>query len=150
MRHLPFISRFRREEDGTVAILWGTALVAFLGFLAITLDVGRLSATQAELQAFADNVALAAAGELDGKTDSITRATNAAANMINDSQTFANGSNVLSGATDYTLVFHSDMAIPPGILDGPMNYSKWVLKCNFPSGNCRSARGPGAAMLKAN
>ncbi len=107
MRSLAIITRFARDEAGTVAILWGTSLVAFLGFLAITLDVGRLNATHAELQAFADNVALAAAGELDGRNDAITRATSAAANMISDSQTFANGASALSGATDYTLTFHS-------------------------------------------
>ncbi|MGK7651976.1 TadE/TadG family type IV pilus assembly protein [Roseovarius sp. B08] len=102
-----FIKRFLGEECGTVAILWGTSLVAFLGFLAITLDVGRLNATHAELQAFADNVALAAAGELDGRNDAITRSQNAAANMISDSQTFAAGTGTLSGATDYTLTYHS-------------------------------------------
>jgi len=101
------ISDFTRGEAGTVAILWGTALVAFLGFLAITLDIGRLQATHTELQSFADNVALAAAGELDGRNDAITRATNAAANMISDSQTFANGANTLSGSTDYSLTFHT-------------------------------------------
>ena len=107
MRQRGFILRFRRDEAGTLAILWGTSLVAFLGFLAITLDIGRLSASHSEMQAFADNVALAAAGELDGRNDAITRATNAAANIISDSQTFVNGSGTLSGATDYTLTFHS-------------------------------------------
>lgn len=101
------ISIFRKDERGTVAILWGTALVAFLGFFAITLDVGRLSSTHSELQSFADSVALAAAGELDGQPDAITRATGAAANLISDSQTFANGSSTLSGSADYTLTFHS-------------------------------------------
>tara|TARA_R110002049_G_scaffold10127_3_gene50480 strand:- start:190923 stop:192443 length:1521 start_codon:yes stop_codon:yes gene_type:complete len=115
MRVQLIISRFAKEEVGTVAILWGTALVALLGFLAITLDIGRLSSTQAELQSFADNVALAAAGELDGRNDAIIRATNAADNMISDSQTFANGSNTLSGSTDYTLIFHS--ALPDSDLD---------------------------------
>ncbi len=103
------ISRFWKGEDGTVAILWGTAFVAFLGFLALTVDIGRLSATHFELQSFADNVALASAGELDGKDDAIARATNAAANMISDSQTFANGTNILSGSTDYSLTFHSEL-----------------------------------------
>jgi len=107
MRRQNIISGFCRDETGTIAILWGTSLVAFLGFLAITLDVGRLNATHAEMQSFADNVALAAAGELDGRNDAITRSTNAAANMISDSQTFVNGSGTLSGATDYTLTFHS-------------------------------------------
>ena len=101
------ISRFRQDDTGTVAILWGASLVAILGFLAITLDVGRLNATHTELQSFADHVALAAAGELDGRNDAITRATNAAANLISDSQTFANGASALGGATSYTLTFHS-------------------------------------------
>ncbi|MCX8225015.1 MAG: pilus assembly protein TadG-related protein [Sulfitobacter sp.] len=108
-------SRFLKEEAGTIAILWGTSFVALLGFLAVTLDVGRLGATQFELQSFADNVALAAAGELDGSNDAITRAQNAADNLISDSQTFANGSNSLSGSTDYTLIFHS--ALPDSDLD---------------------------------
>ncbi len=105
------ISHVARDERGTVAILWGTALVAFLGFFAITLDVGRLNSTHAELQSFADNVALAAAGELDGQPDAITRATNAAANLISDSQTFATGPSALSGASDYTLTFHSALPV---------------------------------------
>lgn len=109
------ITRFFRDETGTVAILWGTALVAALGFLAITLDVGRLGTTHAELQSYADNVALAAAGELDGRNDAITRATAAAAAMIADTETFADGDGVLSGAADYTLTFHS--ALPASDLD---------------------------------
>jgi hypothetical protein len=82
-------------------------MVVFLGFLAITLDIGRLSSTHSEFQSFADSVALAAAGELDGKNDAITRATAAAANLISDNQTFATGSKTLSGASNYTLTFHS-------------------------------------------
>ena len=105
------ISLFARGEHGTVAILWGTAFVAFLGFFAITLDVGRLNSTHSELQSFADNVALAAAGELDGQPDAITRATNAAANLISDSQTFATGASTLSGSSDYTLSFHSALPV---------------------------------------
>ncbi|WP_170362154.1 TadE/TadG family type IV pilus assembly protein [Ruegeria arenilitoris] len=107
MRRTTNISFFAQDERGTVAILWGTAFVAFLGFFAITMDVGRMNSTHAELQSFADHVALAAAGELDGQPDAITRATNAAANLISDSQTFANGSATLSGSSDYTLSFHS-------------------------------------------
>lgn len=109
MRPHRIIARFYRNQEGTVAVLWGTSLIAFLGFLAITLDIGRLGSTQAEMQAFADHVALAAAGELDGRSDAITRSTNAAANMISDSQTFTTGSGKLSGAADYTLTFHSSL-----------------------------------------
>ncbi|MES0827674.1 TadE/TadG family type IV pilus assembly protein [Ruegeria sp. SCP11] len=101
------ISRFAKDERGTVVILWGTALVAFIGFFAITLDVGRLSSTHAELQSFADNVALAAAAELDGQPDALTRSTNAAVNLISRNQTFADGAGTLSGAAEFKLTFYS-------------------------------------------
>jgi hypothetical protein len=88
--------------------------VVILGMVAMVFGIGRLGATQGELQSFADNVALAAAGELDGKTDAITRATAAAANLISDTQTFGSAGAILSGPSDYSLVFHS--ALPPSDL----------------------------------
>ena len=108
------ISRFQKSESGTIAILWALSLVVILGMVALVFGIGRLGATQGELQSFADNVALAAAGELDGKADAITRATAAAANLISDTQTFGSSGNTLSGPSDYALVFHS--ALPPSDL----------------------------------
>ena len=66
-------------------------LVVIVGMAALTFDLGRLAATQGDLQSYADHVALAAAGELDGEDDSITRSTSAAEAMIRDRQTFADG-----------------------------------------------------------
>ena len=57
------LTRLRRAEDGTAAILWAMSLLVVFGLLALAFDIGRLGATQSELQSFADNVALAAAGE---------------------------------------------------------------------------------------
>ena len=99
--------RFLRSEDGTIALIWSSALIVFIGFLALVFDVGRLGATQSELQSFADHVALTSAAELDGTADAIDRATAAAANLISDTETFGDGDGVLSGALDYTLTFHS-------------------------------------------
>ncbi|MGB8624396.1 MAG: pilus assembly protein TadG-related protein, partial [Paracoccaceae bacterium] len=103
------LSRFVASSDGTIAILWGVSIVVFFGLAGLIFDIGRLGALQGELQAFADNVALAAAGELDGQDDSITRANAAAANLITDSQTFGSGTRTLSGSVDVTLNFHSDL-----------------------------------------
>ena len=103
------LTRFRRAEDGTAAILWAISLVVVFAFAALAFDIGRLGATQSELQSFADNVALAAAGELDGKSDAVTRAQAAAANLISDSQTFANGDQALAGTVDYTLTFYASL-----------------------------------------
>lgn len=104
------IARFARAEDGAIMVMWALSLAAFFGLIALAFDIGRLGATQSELQSFADNVALAAAGELDGKADAITRARAAAANLISDRQTFGNGAQALAGVGDYTLTFYR--AIP--------------------------------------
>lgn len=101
------LTRFARSEHGGVLAFWGVMLAVMLGLVAMSFDFGRIAVTQSELQAYADNVALAAAGELDGRSDALLRATAAAEAIISDSQTFGNGGQLLSGATDYTLTFHS-------------------------------------------
>jgi Putative Flp pilus-assembly TadE/G-like len=95
---------FARAEDGSVLVFWALFLAVALGFLALSFDLGRVASTQSELQSFADQVALASAGELDGRPDAITRAT-AAAGLISDSQTYAEGTTALGGTGDYTLTF---------------------------------------------
>ena len=105
MRRPMVISRFARSEEGAVLAFWGVCLAALLGIVALSFDFGRIAVTQTELQTFADNVALAAAGELDGSGDAIDRATLAAGQLITDRQTYGNGDKVLSGAMDYSLTF---------------------------------------------
>ncbi len=102
------LKQIRQDEAGTVAVIWAMALVMVFGLMALSFDFGKISATHSELQTFADNVALAAAGELDGKTDAITRATAAAANLIADTQSFGTANAALNSA-DYTLTFYSDL-----------------------------------------
>lgn len=97
------------SESGSVLTVWGVSLAIFMGILALTFDIGRMSTTQSELQAFADNVALAAAGELDGSEDAIERATAAANNLISDTQTFGSGDTVLSGSEDFTISFYNGL-----------------------------------------
>ncbi len=104
------LTNITRDEDGVILVFWAMALAVICGIVALSFDFGQMAATKSELQVYADHVALAAAGELDGKDDAITRATAAAANLISDQQTFATGSRTL-GAGDYTLTFY---AVLPG------------------------------------
>lgn len=97
---------YRDQEDGALLVFVAMALTVFLGLVALSFDLGRMAITDSELQSYADSVALAAAGELDGKDDSIARAILAAA-LISDTQTFGNANNSLQGASDYTLTFLS-------------------------------------------
>ena len=65
------------REKGAVIVTAALALLFLLGFMAIALDFGHLFVVRDELQTSIDSCALAAAQELDGATDAITRATNA-------------------------------------------------------------------------
>ncbi|PZX36216.1 putative Flp pilus-assembly TadE/G-like protein [Roseinatronobacter thiooxidans] len=98
---------FTRDEDGGILVFWALFLAVAFGFAALTFDIGRVANTQSELQSFADQVALAAAGELDGRSGAITRATAAANGLISRSQTFGDGGAMMSGQGAYTLTFLS-------------------------------------------
>jgi Flp pilus assembly protein TadG len=69
---------FGRDGRGTVAIQTLIFSVLLFGTTGIVLDAGRVYATHSQMQAFADQVALAAANELDGRDDAIERARRAA------------------------------------------------------------------------
>lgn len=101
MRHL---GELNRDEDGTILVFFAVSMAVFLGLVALSFDLGRAASTQTELQSFADSVALAAAAELDGKSNAIERARTAAANLISDRQTFGQGGQALDAA-DVTLTF---------------------------------------------
>lgn len=66
-----------RRQKGAVAITVGLSLVVLIGFLGLVVDLGQMFVTKTELQNAADACALAAARELDGAPDALTRAVNA-------------------------------------------------------------------------
>ncbi|MEY4883731.1 MAG: hypothetical protein RIS34_1585 [Pseudomonadota bacterium] len=67
----------RDRQKGAVIILTAMSLLALLGFMGIALDLGHLFVVKTELQTASDSCALAAAQELDGGSDALTRATRA-------------------------------------------------------------------------
>jgi hypothetical protein len=106
------LTAFRADQTGSVMAFWAMTLAVFIGLVALSVDFGRMAATQSELQSYADNVALAAAGELNGLSGSITRATLAAQTFIIDTQTFGDGDVILSNEGDYQLAFFSSPPTP--------------------------------------
>ena len=102
------IRAMSRDTSGAILVFWAVSLAVILGIVALSFDFGRIASTQSELQSYADEVALAAAAELDGKSTSITRATNAAAALFTDTQSFGSGSRTLSSSS-YTLDFYSTL-----------------------------------------
>lgn len=65
MRIRSFLIRFRRDENGAVAVLVGLLLVVLIGFLAIGVDIGYLYYQQKSLQTRADLAAISAVMNLD-------------------------------------------------------------------------------------
>ncbi|HUR88791.1 MAG TPA: Tad domain-containing protein [Ramlibacter sp.] len=67
----------RRRQGGAMLVTAALVTMLLLGFVGAALDFGRLFVIRTELQTAMDSCALAAAQELDGLADAITRARNA-------------------------------------------------------------------------
>ncbi|MCT8329914.1 pilus assembly protein TadG-related protein [Albidovulum sediminis] len=99
-------ARFAKDEDGAILVMVAVSLGVILGMIALSYDLGRIAATQSELQSYADHVALAAAGELDGEAGARARAQAAAANFFTDRQTFGDDATGQTlNSADYALTF---------------------------------------------
>jgi hypothetical protein len=115
------IVRFARSEDGSLLVFFMVCTVTILGIVALSFDMGRRAATQTDMQAFADNVALAAAGELNGSASAIDRATRAASTVINaaNERIKAGTAGQTATLTIEQIVFYRDL--PP--TDGPSSFA---------------------------
>jgi Flp pilus assembly protein TadG len=105
------IRRLAEDDRGAVLVYVTVILAALFGIGALVIDIGRLASTQTELQSFADHLALAVAGELDGRPDAITRANAVLARSEwQDTQTFADGGRALTSA-DATVRYLSGLPV---------------------------------------
>lgn len=73
----PLAQGARQRQRGAVIVTVALVLLFLLGFIGFALDFGRLFVVKTELQTAMDACALAAAQELDGGSDALTRATSA-------------------------------------------------------------------------
>ncbi len=115
--------RFSATERGAMLVFFAMSCAAIFVVAALSFDLGKRAATQTELQSFADNVALAAAGELDGMPDAIFRAQTAAQELIQDRTTFGAGDRILAGEEDYLLTFYATLPTNEEIFSTPLNIS---------------------------
>jgi len=63
-----------KRQRGAVAVVVGIAILVLVGMIGLALDLGQMFVNKTELQNAADACALAAARELDGNADALTRA----------------------------------------------------------------------------
>jgi hypothetical protein len=95
--------RFLRDTEGVILPYVAVLLVVIVGVAVLGLDGARYESLQTQLQKGADALALAGAAELNGRSDSITRATAAidgtgSAVLVTNSSFFG-GSNVAVSST---------------------------------------------------
>lgn len=78
-----------QSEDGVSLILVTITLPVIIGFALLVIDGSRAYSLHNDLQKGADALALAAAAELDGSSDAITRAGRAIANLVQNRSNFS-------------------------------------------------------------
>ncbi|PKB14517.1 Flp pilus assembly protein TadG [Novosphingobium kunmingense] len=84
------ISRFASDSSAAVAATYALALVGLVGAAGVGFDYARLATMDSELQSAADQAALAAATQLNGASDSMTRAVAQASNLVSNETLQAN------------------------------------------------------------
>lgn len=84
------LNNLASSESAAVAPVVALSLFALIGVGGIAFDYSRMATLDSELQAAADQAALSAATQLDGKADSRARATAAAQSLIANQTNFAN------------------------------------------------------------
>ncbi len=84
IRNVPLrlLSSAARDQTGQILVCFAVLLPIMLGLIGLSLEGGRYLMLNSQLQDLADAAALAGAKELDGASDSIIRATNAAENAL--------------------------------------------------------------------
>ena len=87
---------FHRDSAGAIILPLALALPVLFGFGMVAIDGGRYFNLQTSLQSGADALALAAAAELDGKSDSIVRANRAIDTLVSNDQRFGETTGAIS------------------------------------------------------
>ncbi|WP_032935169.1 Tad domain-containing protein [Mesorhizobium sp. WSM3626] len=102
---------FLRSVEGYVTALALIAMPLLLGFALLVIDVGRANNLHTDLQNATDSLALAGARELDGGSNSITRANDALAALVKNEARFGNGGPAIIDNTQVSAIYLD--AIPP-------------------------------------
>lgn len=101
------IRAFWNDQRGIAMILVAIMLPVLIGFALLAIDMSRANGLHNDLQKGADAYALAAAAELDGNVDAITRANRAIDNLLTNSTKFSTSDNHTLARADLTITYLS-------------------------------------------
>lgn len=93
---------FVRDESGAVAATYALALIPLIAMAGVGMDYGRVMGMDSELQNGADQAALAAASQLDGRAGACQRASEAAVDLLDNLVVLASDSDFITVTAEPT------------------------------------------------
>ncbi|MBY6015520.1 pilus assembly protein [Qipengyuania gaetbuli] len=96
---LHHLRRFHKDQSGAVAATYALALIPLIAMAGLGFDYARMAGMDSELQNGADQAALAAATQLDGRVGACARAGNAAIGLVSNTTLLADGNDALTVGT---------------------------------------------------
>ncbi|WP_189343244.1 MULTISPECIES: pilus assembly protein TadG-related protein [unclassified Mesorhizobium] len=99
------IREFWNDQRGIAMILVSIMLPVLVGFALLAIDMSRANGLHSDLQKGVDALALAGAAELDGRSDSITRANRAIDNLIANHTLFSTAGDHQIARADIDVTF---------------------------------------------
>ena len=96
----PFLRRFAADQRGAVAATYALALVPLIAVAGVGMDYARLMGMDSELQNGADQAALAAASQLDGRAGACERAAIAARTLVANESLLTSEANAITVASE--------------------------------------------------
>ncbi|MBT2187263.1 TadE/TadG family type IV pilus assembly protein [Sphingobium nicotianae] len=112
------------STDGAVAPTVALCLVALIGVGGIAFDYARMAGLHSELQNAADQAALAAATQLDGKSGAIARATAAASALVTNSTLLAYDAGTKPSVAMAKVEFYTDQGTTATTADATARFVK--------------------------
>ena len=94
-----YLKRFRKEESGAVAATYALTIIPLVAMAGLGFDYARMAGMDSELQNGADQAALAAATQLDGKAGACARAGNAAIGLVTNQTILADDEGAITVGT---------------------------------------------------
>lgn len=99
------IRAFWNDQRGVAMILVAIMLPVLIGFALLAIDMSRANGLHNDLQKGVDALALATAAELDGRSDSITRAELAKTTLLTNKTKFSTSGNHTLALADVTIKY---------------------------------------------
>ena len=128
------IKRFFGDEGGAVAATYALAMIPLIAIAGVAFDYARVMGLDSELQNGADQAALAAASQLDGRSGACERAANAASGMLRNVAVLSSESQFVTVQNETTcddtglIRFYQDKGkTTPATVDGEANYVEVVV-----------------------